>query len=289
MDTDDPYLSNLVFWWQHTNNSPVHSPLIVAMSLEQSLCFYLSPLELLAVCLIPPMLLSVLGLYLFRKGFSLRFLNQSHDVTGPFFTTMGTVYGIFLAFVFTATWEAFSTTSANAVQEARYLRDLYFVTSAFSQPIQGELQQVLRAYRDSVVNDEWKCLEKGEASPKTTQLQRKIGQAYLRIKPANENEKVFLDTSIQYLTKMTNLRASRIDDASSSLPPFLWLVILVGAAATIGLSYLFEAQNFWLQVLLTILLTGLICMTFYIIIDLDFPFTGGTSVSPEAFQRIDMS
>jgi len=263
--------------------------MMIAMSFEQSLCFYLSPFELLAVCIIPPSLLSVLGLYLFRKTFSLRFLNRSHDVTGPFFTTMGTVYGIFLAFVFTATWEAFSTTSANAVQEARYLRDLYFVTSAFSQPIQDELRQVLRAYRDSIVNDEWKSLERGEASPKTTQLQRKIGEAYLRIKPGNENEKVFLDTSIQYLTKMTNLRASRIDDSSSSLPPFLWLIILVGAAATIGLSYLFEAQNFWLQVLLTVLLTGLICMTFYIIIDLDFPFTGGTSVSPEAFQRIDMS
>jgi len=259
------------------------------MSLEQSLCFYLSPLELLAACVLPPMLLSVFGLYLFRRAISFRFLKQSHDVTGPFFTTMGTVYGIFLAFVFTATWQAYSTTSTNLVQEARYLRDLYFITKAFPQPAQGELQQRLRNYRDSVVNDEWKTMAKGEANPQTIQLLRQIGYAYLGFKPGNDQEKDFFHTSIACLTTMNSLRASRIDDSSSSLPPVLWLVLLVGAASTIGLSYLFEAENYWLQAILTIVLTGVICLTLCIIIDLDFPFTGATKISPESFQRIEMN
>jgi hypothetical protein len=267
----------------------VPSPLIAAMNLEQSLCFYLSSLELMAVCVLPPMLLSIVGLSLFRKAIPFRFLKQSHDVTGPFFSTLGTVYGIFLAFVFTVTWQAYSTTSTNVVQEARYLRDLYFVTKAFPQPTQGELQQLLREYRNSVVNDEWKTMQKGEASPRTIQLLQEIGAAYLRIKPNNEQEKDFFRTSISYLTTMNSLRASRIDDSSSGLPPVLWFVLLVGAVATIGLSYLFEAQNFWLQAILTILLTGVICMTFCIIIDLDFPFTGGTTISAESFQSIEMN
>ena len=263
--------------------------IIATISQEQSLCVSLSPLELLSLCVLPPMLLSLVGLYLFRKAIPLRFLKQSHDVTGPFFSTLGTVYGIFLAFVFTATWQAFSTTSTNVVQEARYLRDLYFVTKAFPQPTQGELQQLLRNYRDSVVNDEWKSLEKGEASPKTSQLEKKIGEVYLRFNPGNDQEKEFLRTSFHYITNINSLRASRIDDSSSSLPPVLWLLLLVGAVATVGLSYLFEAQNFWLQAILTILLTGVICMTFYIIIDLDFPFIGGTTISSEPFQRIEMN
>jgi hypothetical protein len=263
--------------------------MMAAMSLEQSLCFYLSPVELLAACVLPLLLLSVLGLSFFRKVISLRFLKQSHDVTGPFFCTMGSVYGIFLAFVFTATWQAFSTTSTNVVQEARYLRDLYFVTKAFPQPTQGDLQQHLRNYRDSVVNDEWKCMQKGEASPRTIQLLQKIGEAYLRFKPSTSQENDFYHTSVQCLTTMNSLRASRIDDSSSGLPEVLWVVLLVGAVATIGLSYLFEAQNFWLQAILTILLAGLICMTFYTIMNLDFPFTGSTSISSESFQRIEMN
>jgi hypothetical protein len=263
--------------------------MIAAMSLEQSLCFHLSPLELLAVCVLPPILLSVLGLAFFRKVISLRFLKQSHDVTGPFFCTMGTVYGIFLAFVFTATWQAYSTTSTNVVQEARYLRDLYFITKAFPQPTQGELQKLLRNYRDSVVNDEWKSLAKGEENPKSVHLLREVGNAYMRFKPSNDQEKDFFHTTIDCLTTMNSLRASRIDDSSTGLPPILWFVLLVGAVATISLSYLFEAQNFWLQAILTILLTGVICMTFYTIINLDFPFTGGTTISSEAFRCIEMN
>jgi len=263
--------------------------MIASISLEQSLCFYLSPLELMVLCVLPPMLLSVLGLSSFRKVISLRFLKQSHDVTGPFFNTLGTVYGIFLAFVFTATWQAYSTTSTNVVQEARYLRDLYFITKAFPQPTQGELQQDLRNYRDSVVNDEWKSLAKGEDHPRTIKLLQEVGNAYMRFKPSTDQEKDFFRTSIDCLTTMNSLRASRIDDSSSGLPPILWFVLLVGAVATIGLSYLFEAQNFWLQATLTILLTGVICMTFSIIIDLDFPFTGATRISPESFQRIEMN
>ena len=268
---------------------PVPIPLLATMSLEQSLCFSLSPLALMALCVLPTMLLALVGLHLFRKAVPLRFLKQSHDVTGPFFSTLGTVYGIFLAFVFTATWQAYSTTSTNVVQEARYLRDLYFVTKAFPQPTQGQLQLLLRNYRDSVVNDEWKSLEKGEANPRTIQLLQEIGNAYLRIRPSNDQEKDFFRTSIEYLTTMNSLRASRIDDSSSGLPVVLWFVLLVGAGATIGLSYLFEAQNFWLQSILTILLTGVICMTFCIIIDLDFPFTGATKISSESFQRIEMN
>jgi hypothetical protein len=36
------------------------------------------------------------------------------------------------------------------------------------------------------------------------------------------------------------------------------------------------------------LLTGVISMTFFTIISLDFPFTGATTVSPEPIQSLDM-
>jgi hypothetical protein len=112
------------------------------MSLEQSLCFYLPPPIMFACCVGGPMLLALLGLCIFRKIVPLSFLKQNHDVTGPFFSTLGTVYGIFLAFVCSSTWQAFSSTSNNLVQEARYLGDLYFAAKAFPQPQQKELQQL---------------------------------------------------------------------------------------------------------------------------------------------------
>jgi len=259
------------------------------MSLEQALCYRLSPLVLVAVTILLPMALSVLGLILFRKVVPFRFLKESHDVTGPFFCTLGTVYGIFLTFIVSAIWQQYSTTSDNLVQEARYLNDLYFATHAFPQPTQGELQNLLRNYRDSLVDEEWPSMAAGEASPKSAALLRQIGSAYLNYKntPAMDHE--FFHVSVQYLTQIASLRAARIDQASSALPFILWIVLLLGGVATVGLSFLFEAKNIWLQSTMTALLTGVICMTFYCIINLDFPFTGPMALSPEPIQHIQMN
>jgi len=258
------------------------------MCLEQTLSYYLSPPELFCLCVILPMIISFLGLLVSRKVIHARFLNQSHDVTGPFFGTLGTVYGIFLAFVVSTMWQQFYNTQSNLVQEARYLGDLYFSAKAFSQPGKERIQTLLREYRDSVVNDEWKTMEKGEACPATAHLLEQIGEAYMEYKPSNPSEEPFLEDSIQSLSNMAGLRASRIDDSSSGLLAVLWFVILVGAVITIGFSFLFGAHNFRAQAIMTVLLTGLICMAFYTIVSLDFPFTGATTVSAEPLQKLSM-
>lgn len=258
------------------------------MCLEQALCYYLNPIQLFSVCVLGPMLLAFIGLWISRKIIPSHFVNQSHDVTGPFFNTLGTVYGIFLAFIVSTTWQSFSTTSSNLVQEARYLGDLYFATNSFPQPTKGELQQLLRNYRDSILHEEWKSMEKGEANLHTEQLLRKIGDTYIRFKAKDPSEASFLRESFQDLTSMTGLRASRIDDSSSCLLPVLWFVLLTGAAATVGFSFLFGAHNFKVQAVMTMLLAGVISMSFYTIINLDFPFTGTTTVSAAPVQNLDM-
>ena len=266
----------------------MQTPLLASLSLEQSLCYHLAPIQLFLFCVAGPMLLSFARLWISRQIIPSHFLNQSHDVTGPFFSTLGTVYGIFLAFIVSTTWQEFANTQNNLVQEARYLGDLYFETKAFQHPMQEELQTLLRDYRDSVVNDEWKSMEAGEANPQSTELLKQIGTTYIHYKTTDPTENSFLHESLLNFSSMMGLRASRIDDSSSGLLPVLWCVLLLGAVATIGFSFLFGAHNFKAQAVMTMLLTGVISMTFFTIISLDFPFTGATTVSPEPIQSLDM-
>jgi hypothetical protein len=97
----------------------------------------------------------------------------------------------------------------------------------------------------------------------------------------------FLDT-VKSLNQMLALRASRIDDASSGLIPFLWCVLLAGGLATIGFSFLFGGENIHIQAVMTMLLTGVIALTLYTIVNLDFPFTGLVAISPEPFQKLQL-
>ncbi len=265
-------------------------PRLVAapMCLEQTISYNLSGWQLFLFCVVLPILLSLTGLWIARRIIPSHYLNQNHDVTGPFFSTLGTVYGIFLAFIVSTTWQAFSNTQSNLVQEARYLGNIYFTTNAFPEPVRGHLQKLLIEYRDSLIKGEWQTMERGEANPKTSQLIKEIGYAYMNYRVTDPAVAPFLQESIHMLSAMTGLRASRIDDSSSGLLPVLWCVLLLGAVATIGFSFLFEARNFKAQAVMTILLTGVISMAFFTIINFDFPFTGVTTISAEPIEHLEM-
>lgn len=259
-----------------------------SLSLEQLLVLKLSPLMLAIVCVAGPVLLSYLGLLLTRKFVTAEYLRQHHDVTGPFFGTLGTVYGVFLAFIVATTWQFYATTGTNVVQEARCLSELYSNSIAFPSPFKEEIQQLLRAYRDAVVTREWKSLALGEADPEASKLLRQIEHAYAAHKVSDTSEDVFFHESVRSLNQMQDLRSSRIDDSCTGLVPFLWCVLLAGGALTIGFSFLFGAQNFNAQAAMTMLLTAIIAITLYTIVNLDFPFSGLVAISSDAFERVDL-
>ena len=87
---------------------------------------------------------------------------------------------------------------------------------------------------------------------------------------------------------MQDLRSSRIDDSCTGLVPFLWCVLLAGGALTIGFPFLFGAQNFTAQAMMTMLLTAIIAITLYTIVNLDFPFSGLVAISDEPFAGLDL-
>jgi hypothetical protein len=209
-------------------------------------------------------------------------------VTGPFFSTLGTVYGIFLAFIVSTIWQQYSGTSTNLVQEARYLSNLYFSTKSFDQPYQAQIQQLLRSYRDSVVNDEWKSMARGEANPNSEKILGQIADAYMQCKVAEGFDKSFLTLSIEDFSRMKGLRASRLDDSASGLQPTFWLVLILGASVTVGFTFLFGAHNFKAQAVMTMLLTGVICMSIFMILALDFPFTGVEAIPPDPLMKLKM-
>ena len=122
-----------------------------AMSLEHSLVVHFDPYQLILICIFAPVAMAFLGLILIRKFVSPDFLKEYHDIAGPFFNTMGVIYGIFLALIVANTWQFYSSTANNVVQEARCLQSLYLDAEAFPQPFRREVRKLMREYRDSLV------------------------------------------------------------------------------------------------------------------------------------------
>ena len=258
------------------------------MSFEHSLVVHFTPLQLILICILGPILLAVLGLFLIRQIAPPEFLKQYHDIAGPFLNTIGAIYGIFLALVVATTWQSYSTTGSNVVQEARCLQSLYLDAEAFPSPFRVVVRQLMRDYRDSLVNREWKSIQQGESDSKTTELLHDIAGNYARFKVSDASEAAYFQESVKNINTLQSLRSSRLDDSGSGLIPFLWGVILAGGGATIGFSYLFGARRLHAHAIMTVLLTGVVCLALYTIVNLDFPFTGLVAIGPDAFVRLIM-
>ena len=260
------------------------------LTIEQWLGFHCSPLMQAVVCILGPVMIAGLGLLIVRKTVHAHFLRQHHDMAGPFFNTLGAIYGIFLAFIVSNTWHYYDQTSSNIVQEARYLESLHNNTAALPEPFRSEIRTQLKQYRDDLVAKEWPCLASGNSSPEATATLKKLTQAYAGQQLAGQaTDGPFFYSSVNNLEAMKGLRAARIDDAASGLLPFLWVILIAGAALTVGFSYLFGAQNFATHAVMTMLLTAVIALAFYTILTLDFPFTGPAAIGPEAFQRLNLN
>ena len=241
-------------------------------------------------CILAPVLLAGLGLLVVRTAVHAHFLRQHHDMAGPFFNTLGAIYGIFLAFIVSNTWHYYDQTSSNIVQEARYLESLHNNTTAFPEPFRSQVRSLLADYLDTLVTKEWPHLARGGSSPEATQALKNLTQVYASHQLSGTAAySPFFDASVNSLEAMKGLRASRLDDAISGLLPFLWVILIAGAAITIGFSYLFGAQNFATHAVMTMLLTAVIAMAFYTILTLDFPFTGPVAIGPEAFARLNLN
>jgi len=70
------------------------------------------------------------------------------------------------------------------------------------------------------------------------------------------------------------------------VPNLLWLVLLGGAAITIGFTFFFGTESLLAQVLMTALPAILILSELLIIVGIDRPFSGAVKVGPNALAAV---
>ena len=262
-------------------------------SWEQWFAFHLTPAQQALIGLLLPVAVAGIGLLLVRKFVRQDFLRQHHEISGPVLNALGTVYGVFMALVASTTWGYYEQTSANIVQEARDIQTVYANATAFPEPFRSEIRQLWAEYRDVIVTKEWPDLARGEAlreggGPRIEPVLRRISDAYAGHQISTPAEGAFFSESVTRLDEIKSLRASRFDDAVSSLPGIIWLVLVVGAFILVTFCYLFGARSYPIHTVMTLMLTAMIALICYTTLILDFPFVGPAAIGPEAFTTLDL-
>ena len=230
---------------------------------------------------------AVTGLYLFKRFGVKASLRQNNPVTGSIYTIIGGIYGIFLAFTIIIAWSQFLDAKRSVYKEVTHLSELWRDAQVFPESDRQHIQMKLLAYAEAVKDFEWESMAfAGKASPVAEKAYGELWQCYYDLIPQGTQAISFYQTSLTQLNEVGRHRRQRIMESRSKLPGPLWVFLICGGVITVFFTYLFDVRHLWLQEVVISLLTWLITFGLFLILSLQYPFTGDLSIKPLPFQEV---
>jgi hypothetical protein len=220
----------------------------------------------------------------FRRLVPHHALAEHNDVTGFVLAIVGVIYAVLLAFVVIIAWESFNIADGVAQSEVSAAADLDRLSRSYNDRAGSELRQEIARYADLMRTEEWPAMQTGGSSPRAAASASRIGDLAVQMVEGARQRNAVDDSVLGLVRTFADARRSRLNQNSAGIPSSLWIGLIVGALVTIGFTYLFGVENQGLQLVVTGLLAGLIGLMFAMIIALDYPYRGVTSISPTIWQ-----
>jgi hypothetical protein len=240
---------------------------------------YLPPVISFLLVAVITTALAATGLHFVRRKYSAEVLKENHEVAAIIFNAFGLLYGVVVAFVVFVTWSGYDDATKNLQMEASDTIDLFYSAKALPEPTSKLIQQGLMDYVDSVDRDEVNRMSTEEISIYSANPLRKLLDMFNRMDAQTVPNRELYSESLKRINNLAEHRRLRIFAGNNTVPPTVWLVLLVGGVITVLYTYLFGTKNIKAQYLMITALTVTISWILLLIYILDHPFTGASKVS----------
>ncbi len=228
---------------------------------------------------------ALLGLHLVRKKYSADVLKENHEVAAIIFNAFGLFYGVMVAFVVFVTWSGYDDATKNLQMESSEALDIFHSAESFPDPAKRIVQQALQDYLAAVYNDEVQRMAQGEISLNARGAHANLRILFSQMDATSLPNRELYAESLHCLNNLAQYRRLRIFAGNNTIPPVIWLVLLVGGLFAVSYTFFFGMNNIKAQYLLTTTLTIMISSILFLIYVLDHPFTGASKVSLEPLRQ----
>lgn len=231
-------------------------------------------------------LLSLAGLRVVRRTTSLSALESNNKVAGVYLGMVGAVCAVLLAFMTVLVWNQFQSARAEVEREANQLGDLSRIARGFPSPTGREIEMKIRAYGQVVIDEEWPAMSHGKESLRAQGALDELWQAYRTVEPQSAREKTLYADSLKRLSELSDARQMRLFAGRDDLPWLIWVLLMIGAAGTVVLTYFFGLKSVRTHSLMTAGLAGIVAFVIFLIVILDNPFRGDLRVTPDPLRSV---
>lgn len=226
--------------------------------------------------------------WLFRKHIRLRILQSHNEVIGNIFSCTGGLYSLLLAFVVFLVWDAFNDAAAHANMEFSIAKGLYRDIQYYPDTLESKrIKQVYLAYINEVVTREYPALARLEPVPESSkEAFNNVFRAVEGVSPADQNLSARASEMFRHLNELATSRSLRHLAAGSGMPLELWLPMLIGGFITMVFAIMLDIENYRLHIFLNAMLGSFIGIVMYLIIIMDYPFSGHFCIEPTGYLEL---
>src|SRR5437867_2058578 len=223
--------------------------------------------------------LGLAGLYLVRRKYSAEVLKENHEVAAIIFNAFGLFYGVMVAFVVFVTWSGYDEARKDLQLEASEALDIFHSAEAFPEPANKIIRQGVREYVASVYNDEVQKLSQGDISLYSGGAHAELRTLFNQMDATSIPNRELYAESLRCLNNLAQYRRMRIFAGNDTVPPVIWLVLLVGGLFAVSYTFFFGMKNIKAQYLITTTLTVTVASILFLVYVLDHLFTGASRLS----------
>jgi hypothetical protein len=225
------------------------------------------------------------GMFLVRRwGHRWGYVPQHDDLLGASYGVAGTAFAVLLAFIVFLGWEHYNTTRGHLEDEAGAVGNLYRLTDGQSAGQREQLREQLLCYTRTVIDDEFPAMADGESSKRTEGALDRLFQTYATLEVSGERESGLYQTALPLLDTIDDSRHDRLLESDPLIPTFAWVILLLGAAVTVAVPFLFYAERWQIQLALTFTAIVLVCAPMFLIRYFDDPFSEEHGLKPTALE-----
>jgi hypothetical protein len=208
-------------------------------------------------------------------------LVSNNEVAGFKFAVLGVVYAVLLGFAVITVWEKFKAAQEAVTTEAAAAGAIYRLTGGLEIADRPAIQAGIRHYLDMAVTKEANSMTVGQADVSTTQALNNLYKATLAAKPIDLEDSDVFQAMLGELRALAEARRERLELSRGAVPDIMWSILFGGAVLNIAFALFFGTKNVRAQIIMAGMLSAVIFMALFVIININFPFTGDVRVTLE--------
>ncbi|MCE1165602.1 MAG: DUF4239 domain-containing protein [Bacteroidetes bacterium] len=240
----------------------------------------------LVIILVMSIILSYLGLKFIHKFYKYEQLSEIHQLSSYIFNAYGLLYAVLIAFVIYINWSEFDEAQRQVYVETNQLSNIFHNAQGFNDTLKTKVLKATAEYTETIMTDDFQAMKKLRRGIKTRDSYDKLWESIISADLSTiKNQKAY-EICLSELNQVSEARRLRYLYMENTIPAVIWVIIIIGCVITLAFSYSFGIKRRYPYILFVISFTYVNVLMLYLILVLDYPFSGYNSISIEPYAVI---